>query len=146
MATKIVFNGQEYPSVEAMPPAVRQAYQQVMGMFADKDGDGVPDLFQDGGIEPTVIQQSSFVMNGQAYPSLEAMPPDVRRMYEQAMGQMGQAPMPAPASPAESAPSPPRMRGGTDVPRWGEEERSRNWLPWTLVFALLGILAWVLLR
>lgn len=160
MASKIVFNGQEYSSVEAMPPDVRQAWRQVMGMFADRNGDGVPDLFQGEGVEPTVIQQSSFVVNGKTYPSLDAMPPDVRRMYEQAMGAVeamgpgaGTPPRETPLSFAITAgqtttPEPPaqRTRGGSASPRWGEDAPSRFSLPWMLVLVLLAVLVWVLLR
>jgi hypothetical protein len=44
-----------------MPPEVRKEWEQVMGMFADRDGDGVPDIFQGSGPEPTVIPRSASV-------------------------------------------------------------------------------------
>jgi hypothetical protein len=48
--TKIVFNGQEYSSVDEMPPVARAAYKLTMGMvLADADHDGVPDLFKSVG-------------------------------------------------------------------------------------------------
>ena len=39
----IIFNGQAYNSVDDMPPDARQAYDQAMGMLADKNKDGMPD-------------------------------------------------------------------------------------------------------
>jgi hypothetical protein len=45
-AARVVVNGQEYASPEEMPDGVRAAYEQAMGVFADADGDGVPDIFE----------------------------------------------------------------------------------------------------
>lgn len=45
--TKIVFNGQEYSSVDEMPPVARAAYKLAMGLvLTDADHDGVPDLLK----------------------------------------------------------------------------------------------------
>jgi hypothetical protein len=43
---KISINGREYPSLEAMPPADRALYDKLNGLMVDKDGDGMPDIFQ----------------------------------------------------------------------------------------------------
>ena len=85
MGSKIIFNGQEYSSVDEMPAAVRRAYERVMGMLADRDGDGVPDAVResDGTFTADVINK--IVVNGREYGGLDEMPPDVRRMYEMAM-------------------------------------------------------------
>ncbi|MEW6358863.1 MAG: hypothetical protein AB1696_21200 [Planctomycetota bacterium] len=85
MGSKIIFNGQEYSSVDDMPADVRRAYERVMGMFADRDGDGVPDSVQqsDGAFTADVV--TKIVVNGREYNSLDEMPNDVRRMYEMAM-------------------------------------------------------------
>ena len=48
MTTRIVFNGQEYASLDAMPPDVRQAYDQIVNQLGDADHDGVPDIIQHG--------------------------------------------------------------------------------------------------
>ena len=42
MTTRIIFNGQEYPSTEAMPQAVRIAYQEALAKLEDADRNGVP--------------------------------------------------------------------------------------------------------
>ena len=59
--TRITVNGQTYNSVEEMPPEVRQQYEKAMGMLADKNNNGVPDVLE-GSIPPgaaTVIKQVS---------------------------------------------------------------------------------------
>ena len=42
MTTRIIFKGQEYPSTEAMPQAVRTAYQEALAKSEDADRNGVP--------------------------------------------------------------------------------------------------------
>jgi hypothetical protein len=86
MAT-INFNGQVYDSPEAMPPEVRRLYELANQMLADQDQDGVPDLF--GQVadmsQGTVIQSAQFMVDGKVYRSLDELPVDARRKYEQAM-------------------------------------------------------------
>lgn len=43
---RIVVNGREYTGPEDMPAETRAAYEGAMGVFADSDGDNVPDLFE----------------------------------------------------------------------------------------------------
>ena len=89
MATRIIFNGQEYTSVEAMPEQVRRAYQQTLAQLADTDRNGIPDILERGAAANVIgIQQSSITVNGQTYNSVGEMPAAVRWLYEQAMGQM----------------------------------------------------------
>jgi hypothetical protein len=45
-ARRIIFNGREYASPEEMPREAREAYEAALGVFADNDGDGVPDMFE----------------------------------------------------------------------------------------------------
>ena len=50
MSTRIVFNGQEYPSLEAMPADVRTAYEEVLTRLReDKNQNGIPDVFEGQG-------------------------------------------------------------------------------------------------
>ncbi len=88
MVNKITFNGQEYASVDEMPTDVRTAYEQAMGLFVDKDRDGTPDILE--GIGQVNIQavHTRIVVNGQAYSSVEEMPPEVHQQYEQAMAKV----------------------------------------------------------
>jgi hypothetical protein len=68
-------------------------------MFEDKDGDGVPDVFQAMGSaggassvkQVTVQHREHYVVNGKEYTSLEQMPPDVRRVFEQTRGMIDSA-------------------------------------------------------
>jgi hypothetical protein len=87
MANTIVFNGKTYSSPEEMPAEVRQAYVQVMGVFADKDRDGMPDLFEGlggaAGAAPVQMTSTTIVFNGQNYSRVEHMPPEARRAYGQ---------------------------------------------------------------
>jgi hypothetical protein len=87
---KIIFNGQEYDSVEAMPAEVRQLYQMASAMFADQDQDGVPDMFENltGATSGTVHQTMQFIVDGKSYASLDELPAEARQKYEQAIGRM----------------------------------------------------------
>ena len=67
---KIIFNGQEYDSPEAMPAEVRQLYQMAAGLLADRDQNGVPDIFEGGEAAPTTIMQTTqFIVDGKVYTS-----------------------------------------------------------------------------
>lgn len=72
--TRIRFNGQDYHSVEEMPPPVRQAYEQAMAKAQ-----------QTGAVK---IEKTStkLVVNGQEYGSTDDLPPALRHLYDQAMG------------------------------------------------------------
>ena len=47
MATRIIFNGQEYASTEAMAQAVRTAYQEALAKL-EANQNGVPDILERG--------------------------------------------------------------------------------------------------
>src|SRR3954470_9304192 len=87
---KIIFNGQEYDSPEAMPPEVRQLYQMMTSMLADKNQDGMPDIFASGAGDgtSTLFQTTQFVVDRKAYSSLDELPAESRQKYEQAIGQL----------------------------------------------------------
>jgi hypothetical protein len=81
---KIVFNGKEYESPEAMPPEVRSLFEMASGILSDKDNDGTPDIFQGMGAgAATVTGATQYLVDGKSYASLEEMPPEVRKQYEQ---------------------------------------------------------------
>ena len=87
---KISFNGQEYDNPEAMPAEVRQLYQMMLSMLADKNQDGMPDMFATGtgaGAQ-TVFQKTQFVVDGKAYTSLDELPPEARQKYAQAVNRI----------------------------------------------------------
>ena len=88
MNQKINFNGKSYDSINDMPPDVRQAYQQVMGIFADNNKDGIPDIFQ--GSNMNIINQTSasIFYNGKTYNNIDDLPPEARQKYENAMSKL----------------------------------------------------------
>ena len=49
---QIVFNGQTYTSLHAMPPDARRAFEQAMSGALDQNRSGVPDLVEQGAIQP----------------------------------------------------------------------------------------------
>jgi hypothetical protein len=88
MATRIEVNGVAYDSVEAMPPGVRRMYEETMARAAEmreRAGDGVPAVVQRGGISIRTTIRKRFVVNGQEYDDESSMPPDVRRVYDDAI-------------------------------------------------------------
>jgi hypothetical protein len=108
MTTRIFFNGQEYASAEAMPAEVLKAYQEALGKLADADRNGIPDVLEQRGAGNVIgIQQSVITLNGKTYASVGEMPPLVRFLYEQAMGQLDPSragPSRAPDAPERSLP------------------------------------------
>jgi hypothetical protein len=86
---KIVLNGKEYDGVESMPPDVRKDYEAVLESLQATGGDEVLSLLRSG--EHTNIKASfrEIVVNGKSYGSVDEMPADVRRTYEEAVARMG---------------------------------------------------------
>jgi len=89
----INFNGTTYNSIDDMPPDVRRMYAQVQGVLTDGTEDGLPDLLEglvsSAGARALTQELSSFVIkiNGQAYQSLDQMPPEARAKYAQYQAQ-----------------------------------------------------------
>ena len=59
---KIVFNGKEYSSIEALPPEAREALKQAATVMGDQDKDGIPDALQGSGA-PQRVKISRTVVN-----------------------------------------------------------------------------------
>jgi hypothetical protein len=92
MATKITVNGVVYDSVESMPAEARRIYEQAlarMPQLTDSNGNGVLGLAEGGSIPQGATVRKRFVVNGTSYDDVNTMPPDVRQMYELAMGAVG---------------------------------------------------------
>ena len=79
MTTRIIFNGQEYDSPDAMAPDVRKAYQVMLDQFQDKDKDGIPDVLQGGSAGKNVLGmlQTSVSLNGRTLEGM-SLPAPVR--------------------------------------------------------------------
>jgi hypothetical protein len=82
MQNKIIFNGTEYHSLEEMPADVRQQYQTVMGMFADKDQNGIPDAFEKPGQQKIIISK---VTTTTTTSDLNSLSPELRSVVDQAL-------------------------------------------------------------
>ena len=84
MAT-IIFNGKSYNSLEEMPEKERKAYDQMMDIFADKNGNGIPD-FMEGDMVQKVLAANSTSINisGATYHSLDELPPELRQSVDKA--------------------------------------------------------------
>ena len=105
----IVIDGKTYKSVDEMPPDIRAIYEAAMrgldrdrnGMpdmldranpFEDKNKDDMPDSFEGlvnfQGSMPQIMSSAKILVDGQAYNSLDQLPPEIRAQYEQAMSTM----------------------------------------------------------
>ena len=84
MAT-IIFNGKSYNSLEEIPENERKAYDQMMDIFADKNGNGIPD-FMEGDMVQKVLAANSTSINisGQTYHNLDELPPELRQSVDKA--------------------------------------------------------------
>ncbi len=84
MAT-IIFNGKSYNSLEEMPENERKAYEQMMDIFADKNGNGIPD-FMEGDMVQKVLAANSTSLNisGVTYHNLDELPPELRQSVDKA--------------------------------------------------------------
>ncbi|MBK7318516.1 hypothetical protein [Candidatus Villigracilis affinis] len=84
MAT-IIFNGKSYNSLEEMPEKERKAYDQMMDIFADKNGNGIPD-FMEGDMVQKVLAANSTSLNisGVTYHNLDELPPELRQSVDKA--------------------------------------------------------------
>jgi len=124
VSLKIVFNGQEYDSVDAMPPDVRKEYEVALETLRKSGGEEILSVLQrDMGVTGTHIKATfrEIVVDGKKYASVEAMPPDVRRTYEHAMARL--APSGAtgrpPVAPAARAVRPPPIGDDAEAPGGG---------------------------
>ncbi len=126
MTSKISFNGKDYASLDDMPPDVRAAYQQIMGIFADKDQDGTPDIFQGG--QANVISNSSttIVYNGQTYSSADDLPPEARQKYEAAMSKLDTNRDGVPDWLAGATSAGARPTNQDEIPEWLREVKPRE--------------------
>ena len=84
MSTRIIINGQSFGGWGDMPPELRQKCEGLLGNLEDKDGNGIPDIFEHGGQSLVRFDASSeIIINGRRYASVDAMPAEDRRIYGQ---------------------------------------------------------------
>jgi hypothetical protein len=149
---KFVVNGREYDSIEAMPPDARAAYQQMQGLFADKNNNGVPDLFEGAGVNMQTMTIDSTTS------SHNLSPEEGRRVAEQVLGAFGNQPGNDTFGSAFSRDQPPAddwFRSGQAVPstpQWdAPRPKSRIGIKKLMILLVLldvlvvaGFLAWQL--
>ena len=147
VSLKIVFNGAEYDSVEAMPPDVRAQYNEVLESLKKTGGDEVLSALQrvssgTGGLSETIVTtHREIVVNGKKYGSVGEMPPDVRHRYEKALAKAGAgAGLNRPSSGALRPPPPPPVLEEGQTRQGGGVLRILIWM------ALGAAIAWWLLR
>ncbi|MCA1554633.1 MAG: hypothetical protein LC737_09675 [Chloroflexi bacterium] len=85
----VVFNGKTYNSVDEMPPDARNGYEQAMSVFADKNQNGVPDIFEGKNVAATNFTTSTIIYEGKTYNSADELPPEAKAKYDAALKKLG---------------------------------------------------------
>lgn len=84
-----MLNGKEYDGVDAMPPDVRRDYETVLESLKNTGGDEVLSLLSSGEHHSIKASFREIVVNGKSYGSVDEMPADVRKTYEEAVARLG---------------------------------------------------------
>ena len=87
----ITFNGKTYNSLADMPGGERQAYEHMLQIFKDEDGNGIPD-FMEGDMAKNVMNAftSNVNFNGRVYGNLEDLPPQAKEKVQKAFDKLKQ--------------------------------------------------------
>jgi len=84
--TKIRVNGQDYASVEDMPPHIRQAYERAMATMPGAKHSGLLSTLGNGlRANAQTVSNAKVIFNGQEYGSVDQMPANVRHLYQAVM-------------------------------------------------------------
>jgi hypothetical protein len=110
MTTKIYFNNEVYSSELDMPHEVRERYRILSSMMSDADGNNIPDIIQDKGIQGleelfrlakglTIsndqgkdfspeqfavikVEDRKITINGREFSDVNEIPQEIRRIYD----------------------------------------------------------------
>lgn len=82
MPIQIIYNGKRYDGLEKMPADVRAEFLAATRHLADRNNDGVPDLFQEGDTQMTMSSRRRIVINGREYASWKDVPDELRQRLE----------------------------------------------------------------
>ena len=74
----IHFNGKTYSDMAEMSATERQAYEQLMSIFKDKNQDGVPDIFQGDVVSNIIEVVKKSGADSEGIAALEQMSPAMR--------------------------------------------------------------------
>jgi hypothetical protein len=142
MSLRIVFNGQEYTGVEAMPPDIRQEYEAALDMLSKTgDRDVVSQLQRASGLRVQTQVRRRILVDGKEYGSVDEIPAAIRQRYQAVVrGELGAA-----ARPGNPATSPPL--GIRPPPTLPDDQARRSPLVRVAWWLAIGILlAWFLVR
>jgi hypothetical protein len=92
VSKKITINGQQYNSIDEMPPEVRALYEQSMSILADRNGNGIPDIMEGGNVKITGGENFKMIsavsrkitVNGESYENFEDLPAEVKEKFREA--------------------------------------------------------------
>lgn len=142
--TKIRVNGQEYASVEDMPPQIRQAYERAMAAMPGAKHSGLLNTLENGlRANAQAACNAKVIFNGQEYGSVDQMPANVRQLYQAVMATVeSDTPIAPETGGAVQAASQSGSSAGSFPTPQGIRLESANW---RLVLVALGILllAWL---
>jgi hypothetical protein len=144
VSAKIVLNGKEYDGIDAMPPDVRKDYEAVLESLKTTGGEEVLSLLQRGDRTSIKTTFREIVVNGKTYGSVDEMPVEVRRMYEQAVARMGSAAAAGSAAPRPPRPSRPALRPPPTAEDRGARGGGLRILFWMALGALITL--WIMRR
>jgi hypothetical protein len=148
LKTKIRVNGQDYGSVNDMPPEVRQAYELALSTTAGARHDGFLQTLEKGiRANAQVASNAKIVFNGHEYGSVDQMPANLRRLYQAVIAavETGDAPI-APEAGGAVQPVQPNAGGGAPFPALPTASSVRpQSANWRLVLVAVAILlrAWL---
>jgi hypothetical protein len=87
---KIIFNGTTYNAPDEMSAADRAAFEQLAGMFMDKNGNGIPDFLEGDIVKNVSTAYSNIVsINGEMVNASE-MPEEMRARVQSAFQKMSE--------------------------------------------------------
>jgi hypothetical protein len=152
--SQIYFNGKTYNDLAEMPAAERQMYDQLMSALVDKDGNGMPDIFE-GDVVGNLIAMArkSGYGDSEQIEALEKISPEMRARISKGIAKLQEfgllsgvqdlAEEATHASPAKTIPTwedaeirP--SRPAVQTPSVIQEDRGPSWL---LVVGILAAIA-----
>lgn len=90
MAT-IIFNGKTYNTPEEMSAAERATFEQLSGLFVDKNGNGIPDFLEGDIVKNVSTAYANIVsINGNMVSDMNELPEDVRVKVQTAFEKMSE--------------------------------------------------------
>jgi hypothetical protein len=87
---KIIFNGKTYNTPDEMSPTERATFEQLAGLFVDKNGNGIPDFLEGDIVKNVSTAYANIVsINGNMVNTSE-MPEEMREKVQNAFQKMSE--------------------------------------------------------